>query len=126
MAKFEFRKPDLLTDDELNEILLRADDLSKWVNDVKEYAFERMMNGLDIPGWELAAGRETRKVVAPDEAAQKLIDVGYSADDIYTTELKGIGALEKLVGKKEFPTLLGAYVEKVKGKQTLKRRNGEN
>lgn len=126
MAKFEFRKPDLLTDDELNEILDRADELSKWVKDVMTYALDRAKAGLEIPGWELAAGRSTRKIVDPEGAAAHLTTLGYEPDQIYVTELKGIGALEKLVGKKEFAVALAHYIEKVEGEQKLKRRNGEN
>lgn len=125
MAKFEFRKPDLLTDDELNEILDRADDLSKWVKDVLTYALEVAKSGKDIPGWELAAGRSVRKITDPEGAAAHLTNLGYEPEQIYTTELKGIGALEKLVGKKEFTAALEKYIEKVEGEQKLKRRNGE-
>lgn len=125
MAKFEFSEPNLLTDSELNEILLRADELSKWVSDVKDYALNRLLNGMEIEGWELASGRSTRKIIEPDEAAKTLLQLGYQADQIYSTELIGIGGLEKLVGKKEFTSILGAYIERVEGKQTLKRRNGE-
>lgn len=125
-AKFEFKQPDLLTDDELNEILIRADELNKWVKDVTTYALERVKAGLDLSGWELASGRSQRKIAEPVEAARLLTDLGYSESQIYQVELLGIGALEKLLGKKEFAVVLEPYVVKVEGEQKLKRRNGEN
>lgn len=126
MAKFEFRKPDLLTDDELSEILIRADELSKWVKDVTAYATDRVKSGLELPGWELTAGRVQRKIAEPIEAARLLTDLGFTESQIYSVELHGIGALEKLVGKKEFAMIMEPYLVKVEGEQKLKRRNGEN
>lgn len=126
MAKFEFRKPDLLTDDELNEILIRADELNKWVKDVTAYATEKVKSGLDLPGWELATGRIQRKIGEPVEAARLLTDLGFTESQIYSVELLGIGALEKLMGKKEFAMVMEPYLVKVEGEPKLKRRNGEN
>ena len=125
MAKYEFKKPDLLTDGELSEILDRADELSKWVKDVMEYSLSFVKLGNDIPGWELAAGRAVRKITAPDQAGELLRDLGFGMDQIYKTELRGIGDLEKLLGKKEFSAVLGAYIDKVEGEPKLKRRSGE-
>lgn len=125
MAKYEFRKPELLTDDELNEILIRADELSKWAEDIKNYAIDRLKDGLEIPGWELAPGRITRKIDDEEKAANVLRSCGFEDGTIFKKELLGIGALEKLMGKKEFSTILDPYIAKVEGKQTLKRRNGE-
>jgi len=44
---------------------------------------------------------------------------GYTEGQIYNKKLKGLGDIEKLVGKKSFPSLLGEYVEKPEGQATL-------
>lgn len=125
MAKFEFRKADLLTDSELSEILSNADELSRWVKDIQAYVLERVQNGMDLEGWELVEGRSSRKIDKVELASEKLLAEGFTSDQIYNKELLGIGALEKLVGKKQFSTLLDDCIVKVQGTQKLKRKQEE-
>jgi hypothetical protein len=122
MAQFEFKTPDLLTDSELSEILSNADELSRWCKDIQAYVLERVQSGLELEGWELVEGRSTRKIEDDAKAVQRLLSEGYSEDQIHTKKLLGIGALEKLVGKKQFSNLLDDCIVKVQGEQKLKRK----
>ena len=73
-----------------------------------------------FPGYKLVEGRSVRKIVDAEGADMALDLAGYDAEDIYKApELKPIGQLEKLLGKKKFEEVLGEYVEKPAGKPTL-------
>ena len=120
MAKFEFQEPKLLSNDEIAEILIKADELQKWAKDVQDYAFEQAeKHGVKFPGWKLVEGRSVRKYIDEKEVATLLTTEGYQEDDIYTKKLLGITAMEKKVGKKKFNELLKELVIKPNGKPTL-------
>lgn len=119
LAQHEFKKPGLLEDYEINEILLKADDLKKWVEDVKEYAFEKALGGYKWESFKLVAGRSVRKYGDDKAVKQKLVELGYSEAEICDIKLKGIGAMEKLLGKNEFTETLGDLIVKPEGKPTL-------
>ena len=66
------------------------------------------------------AGRSIRKIVNPDAVMATLDEQGFRADDyLKPSELRSIGDLEKLVGKKRFAELCGSFIDKPQGKPTL-------
>lgn len=118
LAKMEFQPPALLSDEEVAEVMEKADELSKWANDVMAYAqAEAIENGKHWNGYKLVEGRSVRKFSdeAKVEAAAK--EAGYT--DIYNKSLITLTAFEKLMGKKTFADVLGQYVTKPAGKLTL-------
>lgn len=118
LAKMEFQPPALLSDEEVAEVMEKADELSKWANDVMAYAqAEAIENGKHWNGYKLVEGRSVRKFSdeAKVEAAAK--KAGYT--DIYNKSLITLTAFEKLMGKKTFADVLGQYVTKPAGKLTL-------
>lgn len=118
LAKMEFQPPALLSDEEVAEVMEKADELSKWANDVMAYAqAEAIENGKHWNGYKLVEGRSVRKFSdeAKVEAAAK--EAGYT--DIYNKSLITLTAFEKLMGKKNFADVLGQYVTKPAGKLTL-------
>ena len=58
LAKFEFRQPPLLTDEEVEEILGRIDDLIAWASDIKDYALQAAISGKHWSGYKLVEGRQ--------------------------------------------------------------------
>ena len=44
LAKLDFQPGELLTEEEIGEVLERAEELASWVKDIKEYAFDQMLN----------------------------------------------------------------------------------
>ncbi|MDI9551722.1 MAG: DUF2800 domain-containing protein [Bacteroidota bacterium] len=116
LARYEFRKPPLLTDPEIGEILGKLDDLTHWANEIKGYALQQAISGKEWHGWKLVEGRSNRRYT--DEAAveKTVTDAGY---DPYERKLLGITAMQKLLGKARFEELLAAYIEKPQGKPTL-------
>ena len=120
LAKMEFKKPELLTDEEIGEVLKQADELKAWVSDVFDYALVQARDhGKKFPGWKLVEGRSVRQYADEDTVAKKLTEAGYKEEQIYEKKLWGITAMEKLLGKALFNELLGGLVIKPPGKPTL-------
>ena len=118
LVRMEFQPPALLSDEEVAEVMEKADELSKWANDVMAYAqAEAIENGKHWNGYKLVEGRSVRKFSdeAKVEAAAK--EAGFT--DIYNKSLITLTAFEKLMGKKTFADVLGQYVTKPAGKLTL-------
>jgi hypothetical protein len=112
-------KPPLLSNDEVGQLLLKAQDLAKWVKDLEEYALAECLAGNEIPGWKAAEGRSVRQFTDTDAAFKVLIDAGYDEAVLYERKPITLSATEKLVGKKKFNELLASFVDKPPGKPTL-------
>ncbi|MEG0986521.1 MAG: DUF2800 domain-containing protein [Clostridia bacterium] len=117
LAAQDFKQPDLLTDDEITDILPVAESLNNWVQDLIAYATQQAVDGKQWPGYKLVAGRSVRKYVSEAEIIKAATEAGYT--DIYKTVLLGIGELEKRMGKKKFSDVLGKFVVKPVGAPTL-------
>ena len=118
MARFDFKKPPLLTDDEVGEILLSIGDLTKWADSIMAYAQSAAINhGKEWPGFKLVEGRSNRKYTDEEAVAQAAKKAGYK--DIYHHKLIPITEMEKLLGKEQFKTILGTYIVKPSGKLSL-------
>lgn len=119
LAKLEFQPPALLSDEEIAEVMTRADELSRWASDIMAYASaEAIENGKHWNGYKLVEGRSVRKFNADDTTiAEAAKAAGYS--DIYNRSLITLTAFEKLMGKQDFQQILGGYVVKPAGKLTL-------
>lgn len=120
MAKFDFQDPLLLTDEEIGEILGRAEELQAWAKDIQAHALAEAEKGKKWPGWKLVEGRSNRKYTDLAEVAKVLKAAGYAEDKIYAPrEVWGITAMEKEITKKQFNTLLADLVIKPAGKPVL-------
>lgn len=119
IAKYEFKSPELLTDAEVSDILKRASLFTNWINGITEFALEQALDGKKYPGFKLVAGRSVRTWLDKDKVVSALVEAGFKETDILDTKLKGITAIEKVVGKKSFEPLLGPLVVKPEGKPTL-------
>lgn len=118
MAQMEFAEPALLSDEEIAEVLMKADALKKWAEEVYSYAQnEAVVNHRQWPGFKLVLGKSNRKYTDVAEVEEAAKAAGYT--DIYKKELIGITEMEKLMGKKQFNEILGKLVYKPSGKVTL-------
>ena len=116
LAKYDFRLPSTLMDEEIEEILPRIDDLVSWANDVKEYALQAAISGKTWDGWKVVEGKSNRKYKDEEAVAKAVRDAGY---DPYEKKVLGITAMTKLLGKAEFNRLLEKLLVKPVGKPTL-------
>ena len=116
LAKYDFEMPDELEDYEIDAILIKVDQLTAWASDVKEYALNQALLGVDYGHFKVVEGRSNRKYTSEEAVAQAVTDAGY---DPYEKKLLGITAMTALLGKKKFEELLGGMVYKPSGKPTL-------
>lgn len=118
LAQYEFAKPPLLTDEEIEDILSRLDDLTKWANEIAAYAQDAAINhGKQWNGYKLVEGRSNRKYTDESAVIAAATAAGYL--DIFKKSLIPITEMEKLMGKKTFAEVLGGLVIKPQGKPTL-------
>lgn len=116
----EVPKPEVLTDDELGAALERVDFIKSWLSALEEYALEKAYGrGERIPGHKVVMSGGRRTVTDPTAAIQTLIDKGYKAEQVADFKVKPLGQLEKLVGKKELPEVLGDLLKKGDGRPSL-------
>ena len=116
LAKYDFEMPDELEDYEIDAILMKVDQLTAWASDVKEYALNQAILGVDYGHFKVVEGRSNRKYTSEEDVAQAVESAGY---DPYEKKLLGITAMTSLLGKKKFEELLGGMVYKPPGKPTL-------
>lgn len=118
LARREFSLPPVLTDEEIEDILPRLPDLTKWANDIMAYATDAALNhGKRWKGYKVVEGRSVRKYSDEDAVIKAAKDAGYT--DIFKTSLITLTEMEKLMGKKKFNETLGGLVVKPPGKPTL-------
>ena len=118
LARFEFAQPPLLSDAEIEEILGKLDDLTKWANEIMAYAQDAAINhGKEWAGYKLVESRTNRKYTDEDAVIRAAASAGYR--DIYKKTLISITEMEKLMGKQTFKEILGGLVAKPIGKPTL-------
>ena len=122
IAQHEFADPELLTDDEIADIVKRVPKLIEWANSITEYAQTKAINeNKQWPGLKLVEGISRRKWVDEDQASNAIFArcPELSEDEIFNMKLKPITSIEKLVGKKRFEEILSDVVIKPQGKPTL-------
>lgn len=119
-AKYEFKDSVLLNDEEVVDILTRADAFKKWLSAVEDHALhEAITNGKKWPGYKLVEGRSNRVYSDETLVANRLTSLGFEEDKIYTKKLLGITAMEKEITKKVFAEKLNDLIIKPDGKPTL-------
>ena len=110
----------VISPEEIAEILGKIDRLTKFAEDIKDSALTKALDGEEIPGWKVVEGRSIRKYVGSEEEIVRQCEgAGYDQALLYERKLLTITNMEKLMGKKQFAEVLGAYVEKPEGKPTL-------
>ncbi|NFC86279.1 DUF2800 domain-containing protein [Clostridium botulinum] len=119
LAKYDFREPNTLDNNDIAFILGKADELVNWAKDVQEYALEQALQGEEFDGFKVVEGRSNRKWTDEDKIGEILLGQGFLENIIYTKKLTGITNMEKAIGKKEVNRLLGDYIIKPQGKPTL-------
>lgn len=111
--------PPMLSDAEIGELLVRAEGLVQWYKDLCEYATQNILNGKEIPGWKVVAGKSNRAFKDVETAFSKVIEAGYDEALLYERKPITLTGVESLLGKAKFETLLKDCVHKPLGKPTL-------
>ena len=89
--------PEVLSSEQLAELLPRLSELRSWVEAVSKAALDRAYSkGEDIPGFKVVMSRGVRRVTHEAEAVALLAEAtGRGEDEFYTRKIKGVGDLEK-------------------------------
>jgi len=119
LANYDFAPADTLSVEEIADILKVGEKLVNWFGDISEHALQEALIGVVFPGWKLVEGRSNRKITDEQSALDVLTSADYAPEQVTNTKLKGIGDLEKLMGKDTFADVLGALVVKPQGKPVL-------
>ena len=112
-------EPALLTDDEIGLILAKAKELVSWSNAVEDYALNAILSGKEIQGWKAVEGRSIRVFSDADKAFEKIVESGTPEEMLYERKPLSLSQIEKLLGKKEFESIVSSFVIKPQGKPTL-------
>jgi len=123
------KQPDLLSPEELGDLLERVSDIKKWCEDVTVAGLRKAYSeGIDIPGWKVVLSGGQRYITDHVAASKTFENRGFDLQEVMApAKLKGLGDLEKVikshaVGPKKDATLesvLGELVGKTPGKPAL-------
>ena len=116
LARYDFADAPTLEPDEIAAILPKIDTLVSWAEDVKTYALQQALSGIQYPGWKVVEGRSNRKYTDEGAVAAIVQNAGY---DPYERKLLGITAMQRQLGKKKFDELLSGLIVKPQGKPVL-------
>lgn len=114
-----YKYPELLTEDEICDLIGKIGKYKSWLESVNKYVYDEALRGHKWKGYKLVAGRSSRVITDEEAIRQDLLTKKYLEDEIFNIKLKGIGDLEKLVGKKQFSVLYGQYVKSKPGNPKL-------
>jgi hypothetical protein len=119
LEQFNNMQPPLISNEEVGQILERAQNLAKWVKKLEEYALSECLQGKVIPGWKAVEGRATRQFINQDEAFNVLKLNGIDETMLWSRKPLTLTETEELVGKAKFKELLLPYINIPPGKPTL-------
>lgn len=119
LADFDEKpEPLLLSDEEVTDLIGKIDTYKSWIESVNRYVYDRAIQGHKWEGYKLVAGRSSRVITDEAKIRQALLNE-YLEDEVLNIKLKGIGDLEKLLGKKVFSARFGDAIESRPGAPKL-------
>ena len=112
--------PESLTPPELQAALDAIPFIESWCSAVKTHALDLIFNkGGDIPGYKAVASSGKRYIMDEQGALEALQLIGYELNEVVNQKIKGIGALEQLLGRNVFAHMMKPYVGKTNGSIAL-------
>jgi hypothetical protein len=116
-----FPSPEALSIEQLAAVLKHKDNIAKWLNDVEEYATNRLRDGNAVPGFKLVMSRGGNRYWSDPKKAAELLVKTTVLKRAEVIEEKTItpAAAEKLVGKKKFAAELTALITRNPGAPEL-------
>lgn len=119
LADFDEKpEPLLLSDEEVVELIGKIDTYKSWIESFNKYVYDRAIQGYKWEGYKLVAGRTSRVIKDEAKIRQALLNE-FLEDEVLNIKLKGIGDLEKLLGKKVFSARFGDAIESRPGAPKL-------
>lgn len=119
LEAYEFKEPPELSNEEVGEVLRRAENLAQWIKKLKDYALSECLAGNEIDGWKAVNGRGTRVFSDIDWAIDVLKENGIKEELLCERKFLTLAQMEKVIGKKEFNDLVGHLIVTNEGAPTL-------
>lgn len=121
IASEEFGDPNLLTPEEIANIILKRPIFTSWIDAVNDYAISKMRKGgFTLPGLKVVEGVSRRIYKDETELAKTLIEYAMvEEDEIYEKKLIGFGKMEILLGAANFNLFAAGQIIKPTGAPTL-------
>lgn len=114
----ECGNPELLTPEELAEVVRRLPDFRAWLNQVEAAAMDLAKDN-KLPGYKIVAGRSLRKWVDEDKAISSLYAAGLELDSLFEKKFVSVATAEKMVGKAAFREVEERLVYRTEGRPVL-------
>lgn len=114
----ELRNPELLSKEEIEELLPKLADLKDWIKKVEDFALQEAKDGVEFKGFKLVEGRSVAKYKDEHELISRLEKKGYNKALFYKApELISVTDFKRIVRNDydEFKDL----IDKPAGKLTL-------
>lgn len=108
-----------LAPEQVSAILEQESVISSWLKAVKERALASLLEGEEIPGFKVVAGRSSRSWADDLEVRAALFMAGYTLEEITKTETLSPAAMEKAIGKKKVAELLSGQILTYPGAPTV-------
>lgn len=108
-----------LSSEAVASILASESMISAWLKAVKDRALACLLEGEEIPGYKVVAGRATRSWADDLEVSGLLQAAGYSPTEYTKTEVLSPAAMEKALGKKKVAELLSGQILSNPGSPTV-------
>lgn len=121
VTEMDFRVPVLkLAPYEISNVLKIIPLIEHWTKAVKAQALTDLLNGEEIPGYKVVAGRGSRQWSDPDKVYQEMIAMGIpQASYMSEPELLSVAQIEKNLGKKWTAETLGENIKTIPGSPTI-------
>ena len=112
--------PNIISLEDRAGYLARLGEIKSWVKHMEETSLELAYErGETIPGWKVVRSGSRRVVADVDAATERLQAAGYDESQFTTRKMAGVTDLDRLVGKKNLPEVLGDALQLTEGRPSL-------
>lgn len=112
--------PNIISLEDRAKYLARLGEIKSWVKHMEETSLEiAYEQGEQIPGWKVVRSGSRRVVSDASAATERLQAAGYEIEQFTTRKLAGVTDLDRLVGKKNLPGVLGDALQLTEGRPSL-------
>jgi conserved phage-associated protein len=112
--------PNIISLEDRAGYLARLGEIKSWVKHMEETSLELAYErGETIPGWKVVRSGSRRVIADVDAASERLQAAGYEESQFTTRKMAGVTDLDRLVGKKNLPAVLGDALQLTEGRPSL-------
>lgn len=119
MEKNELISPELLSKEDIEELLPYFKDLKEWIKKVEDMALSNALAGVHYKGFKVVEGRSVSRYLNENALLRRLEELGYTNTSVFykPRELVSVSDLKKII-KKDYDKVAD-LIEKPQGKPAL-------